>query len=217
MASEFDSTQTAPIEPELATFQGEEKALQILEGARQVFLSRGFDAASMNDIARAAGVSKGTIYFHFESKETLFEALIREERQQLAEQVCKLDQENPDVAGVLFEWGRSILTLILSANHIAQLRMVMAVAPKFPRLGQAFYEAGPKCGIEMLAAYFAKQSAAGKLNVPDPRQAAYHFMGLCQGEVFKEAMFCVIENVPAEDIDRTVAAAVDVFLRAYGP
>ena len=56
------------------------KRQQIIEGARRVFIDMGFDAASMNDITRAAGVSKGTIYVYFDNKEELFEALIEEER-----------------------------------------------------------------------------------------------------------------------------------------
>ena len=55
------------------------KRRQIVEGARQIFLAHGFDAASMNDIARTAGVSKGTLYVYFENKEQLFEAIVHEE------------------------------------------------------------------------------------------------------------------------------------------
>ena len=51
------------------------KRRQILEGARAVFLAQGFDAASMGEIARAAGVSKGTLYVYFENKEQLFQAI----------------------------------------------------------------------------------------------------------------------------------------------
>ena len=53
------------------------KRRQILEGARRLFLSKGFDAASMGDIAREAGVSKGTLYVYFDNKEVLFTALVR--------------------------------------------------------------------------------------------------------------------------------------------
>ena len=63
------------------------KRRQILDGARRVFLADGFDGASMNDIARVAGVSKGTLYVYFDSKEALFEALIREDRKQQAERI----------------------------------------------------------------------------------------------------------------------------------
>ena len=62
-----------------------DKRRQILDGAREVFLASGFDGASMGAIAKAAGVSKGTLYVYFESKESLFEALTIEEKRSLAE------------------------------------------------------------------------------------------------------------------------------------
>ncbi len=68
------------LEREAAANDGSAKRRQIMDGARQVFLSAGFDGASMNDIARAAGVSKGTLYAYFNSKDELFEAIIRAEK-----------------------------------------------------------------------------------------------------------------------------------------
>src|SRR5215510_7898994 len=59
------------------------KRNQIIEGARRVFIDKGFEAASMNDVTREAGVSKGTIYVYFANKEELFEALIEEERHRI--------------------------------------------------------------------------------------------------------------------------------------
>src|ERR671931_410522 len=66
-----------------AAGQDPAKRKQIIEGARRVFIDMGFDAASMNDITREAGVSKGTIYVYFANKEELFECLIDEERKQM--------------------------------------------------------------------------------------------------------------------------------------
>ena len=73
------------------TAQESDKRRQILEGARTVFLSAGFDGASMGEIARAAGVSKGTLYVYFDSKEALFEALILQEKSSLAETLFTFD------------------------------------------------------------------------------------------------------------------------------
>ena len=53
---------------------------QILDGAKRVFMKLGYDAASMNDVTREAGVSKGTIYVYFQSKEDLFGALVEREK-----------------------------------------------------------------------------------------------------------------------------------------
>jgi hypothetical protein len=55
------------------------KRWQIVEGARSVFLAQGFDGASMKDIARAASVSTGTLYFYFTSKEQVFAAIVQSE------------------------------------------------------------------------------------------------------------------------------------------
>src|SRR5437879_13485868 len=75
------------------------KRRQIIEGARAVFLAQGFDAASMNDIARKAGVSKGTLYVYFDSKEALFVAITDEQCHKQAESVFVLDEADHDVAG----------------------------------------------------------------------------------------------------------------------
>ena len=73
------------------TAEDNAKRRQIVEGARTIFLQHGFDAASMNDIARAAGVSKGTLYVYFDNKEQLFEAIVHEECQVHAEDTFDLD------------------------------------------------------------------------------------------------------------------------------
>ena len=80
-----------------ATTDDSAKRRQIIEGARTVFLAQGFDAASMNDIARAAGVSKGTLYVYFKSKEDLFEAIVEEQGAAQAERVFQLDHADHDV------------------------------------------------------------------------------------------------------------------------
>src|SRR5262245_12682919 len=69
------------------------KRRQILEGARRMFLAQGFDAASMGAIARQAGVSKGTLYVYFKSKEELFEAIVEEQCRAEAEQIFTLDRQ----------------------------------------------------------------------------------------------------------------------------
>src|ERR1700676_4499555 len=97
-----EAMQAAVIE----TQDGGAKRRQIMEGARTVFLSAGFDGASMNDIARASGGSKGTLYVYFDSKERLFEALIREERRQQAERfLTDLSLDDRDVRGALLDFG----------------------------------------------------------------------------------------------------------------
>jgi len=122
------------------------KRRQILDGARRVFLADGFDGASMNDVARVAAVSKGTLYVYFDSKEALFEALIREDRKQQAERLVFPGDTN-DPREQLASFGRQLITLMTQPELIAQVRIVIAATAKFPNLGRAFYESGPCYGV----------------------------------------------------------------------
>jgi AcrR family transcriptional regulator len=193
------------------------KRRQILEGARQVFLARGFDGASMGEIAKVAGVSKGTLYVYFDSKESLFAALTTEEKQGLAEVLFKLDAEDPDVRSVLTQLGHTYLSRMGTPEHVSSIRMVIGAAEKFPALGQAFYEAGPCQGAARLAAYFDRQVRAGRLSIDDTGVAAQHFLDLCVSGLMRRQLFAVGGPPTEDEIHKNVDNAIRVFFAAYGP
>ena len=195
---------------------GGAKRRQIMDGAREVFFSGGFDGASMNDVARAAGVSKGTLYAYFNSKEQLFETLVREDRSQQAERMCLFPLEPGNVREFLAEFGRQLIEMMTRPEMIAQLRVVIAATGKFPRLGRAFFEAGPCYGVSKLAEQLRALTASGVLDIADSERAARQFIDLCKSGVFNAVLFGAIEAVPPQDIEASVDAAVEVFLRAYG-
>lgn len=192
------------------------KRAQILEGARRIFRARGFDGASMADIAKTAGVSKGTLYVYFDSKEALFEALVLEDRREAAEQVVRLDGEDTDVRNALRRFGRSYVATVVRPEHIAVVRMVISAAERFPRVGRVFYDAGPQHGITRLAEYLDRQVAAGRLVVPNSELAAWHFIDMCQGDITKALLFGVSAPPSPKKIEDTVEAALNVFFAAYG-
>src|ERR1700739_1895045 len=128
---------------------GSAKRRQIMDGARQVFLSAGFDGASMNDIARAAGVSKGTLYAYFDSKDHLFEAIIRGEKAQAAERRCAFRREG-SAREMLTDFGVRLMQRICEPGTLALARVGIAAAEQFPNVGAAFYEAGPLYGATRL-------------------------------------------------------------------
>jgi AcrR family transcriptional regulator len=191
------------------------KRRQIMDGARAVFLGAGFDGASMNDVAREAGVSKGTLYAYFSSKDELFEAIIRAEKSQTAERLCVFRREG-DAREMLTDFGVRLLRLMTEPGTLALARVVIAAVEKFPNVGRAYYEAGPLYGATRLAEELVALEKAGALKVPDPERAARHFLDLCQSLVFKRVLFGVVDSVSREDIEASVEAGVEVFLRAYG-
>lgn len=195
--------------------EGSAKRRQIMDGARSVFLGSGFDGASMNDIARAAGVSKGTLYAYFESKEDLFEAIIRVEYGQAAERLC-IFKDTGNVRETLTDFGIRLIGRMTEPDTLAFARVVISAAGKFPNVGRAFYEAGPLYGATRLSGRLADMEKAGVLKVPDPERAAWQFVDLCQSYVYKRLLFGVTETVSPQEIEASVKAGVDVFLTAYG-
>jgi len=192
------------------------KRRQIIDGARKVFLDLGFDGASMGEIARAAGVSKGTLYVYFESKEQLFEALIREERRQQAERLMDCSFDTDDVRGVLFRFGCRLIEMMSRPDMLAHVRMVIAATAKFPQLGRAFYEAGPCFGANRLGQFIGRMNERGILRVGDADRAAWQFLDLCQSGTFKPLLFRMIDETSTAAIESSVGAAVEVFMAAYG-
>src|SRR3982074_1984469 len=114
--------------PELVEHEESAKRRQIMEGAREVFLTQGFDAASMGEIARQAGVSKGTLYVYFDSKEALFEAIVEEECQAQAEQVFALDSNDHDVEAVLTRLGYAFVRFLCRPGGQSSLRTVISIS-----------------------------------------------------------------------------------------
>ncbi|HUC48163.1 MAG TPA: TetR/AcrR family transcriptional regulator [Xanthobacteraceae bacterium] len=191
------------------------KRRQIIQGAREIFLARGFDAASMSDIARAAGVSKGTLYVYFENKEQLFEAIVHEECQVHAEGAFTLDYANHDVAAVLTRLGTAYLEFLCTTEKASALRTVVAIAERMPEIGRVFYETGPAVGIAKLADYLKAQNDAGILAVEDCTVAAAQFLDACKSTLFMPVLFNFSDAPQPEAIRHVVGIAVRTFLRAY--
>ena len=125
-----------------ASNDGSAKRRQITDGARSVFLTAGFDGASMNDIARAAGVSKGTLYAYFNSKDELFEAIIRGEFAQSAERLCVFRREG-DARDMLMDFGVRLISRMSEPGTRALARVVLAATEKFPHVGRVRSMARP--------------------------------------------------------------------------
>ena len=191
------------------------KRRQIVEGARLVFLSRGFDAASMMDIAKAAGVSKGTLYVYFKNKEELFAAIVQQECGAHAEGAFQLDDNNHDVASVLTQVGVGLVNFLCQPDKASSLRIVIAIADRMPEIGKTFYETGPATGIARLRTYLEAQVRAGVLAIDDCEVAAAQFLDACQATLFKPVLFNFAPPPTPDRIRHVVGIAVDALLVAY--
>ena len=128
------------------------KRRQILDGARKVFMDLGFDGASMGEIARSAGVSKGTLYVYFADKSRLFEAIVEEESLEQGKIAFNFDPAR-DVDTTLREFGRAYIQLLCRPGGGSAIRTVMAIAERMPEVGRRFYENVLENTINRLADY----------------------------------------------------------------
>ena len=193
------------------------KRQQILDGARRCFQSQGFDGASINDIVKDAGVSKGTLYAYFTSKEKLFEVLVYQDRRRQAEQSTIILDDGRPVGEVLYDFGLSMVKLMASDQSIAQVRTVVAVADKFPEIGRSFYEAGPAFALAKIAAYLSQRMTAGELRQVDPELAAYQFIDVISGCLHKPRLFNAQHMVTKRTAEEVVAAGIELFLNGLSP
>jgi len=192
------------------------KPQQIRAAASRLFLEQGYGAVSMDAIAREAGVSKATIYAHFADKAELFADLVKEECARQWPDVALLEAEPGDLGETLRAVGQVYAELLVSPKAVQVFRMVVAESPRFPELGRAFYEGGPALMRDKLSAYLARAEAQGKLTLGDPRLAAQQFLAMLRCEHHLRSVIGLEATPTAAELKRIVAAAADMFLRAYG-
>jgi len=193
---------------------GSEKRRKILDGAKRIFFSEGFDGASMDSIARAAGVSKGTLYVYFKNKDALFEALIADLRGSQPENLFAID-EGGNLEKSLFHVAHNFIDMILRPEHMALIRTVVGAVEKFPHVGAMFYDAGAGRGQERLAVLFQRHMADGRLIDEDPAVAARHFIDLTVTGIVRKVMMCGSLTMRGPEIDAHIRRGIAVFLRAY--
>ena len=187
----------------------------ILDVALDLFMQEGYAAASMSAIAARLGGSKGTLYNYFPSKESLFAALMQEMCE--AGDWMTFPAGSADVEAGLLDVGYRFLAFVLAEKSRNLHRLVIAEAGRFPELGRAFYENGPKRGITAMAEWLETQMRAGRLRAVDPERAAATFLVLCKSEIYQKVLWSV-EPEPSDAVKAaTVRTAVEVFMAAYGP
>ena len=192
------------------------KIEQVLEGARKVFMADGFEGASVDAIAREAGVSKATLYSYFADKRLLFiEVACAECRRQADHAVAQIDQSAP-VKFVLRAAATHMVQFILSDFAQNIYRVCVAESGRFPELGNEFYNSGPKAAQDILAPYLDLAVSRGEVAIDDTILAAFQFTALCKAEIFDKRVFGVQSDFSQTEIDRVIDGAVTMFMARYG-
>jgi len=195
------------------------KQRSILEAAQTVFLREGYAAATMDQVAALAAVSKQTVYKHFADKKRLFTAVVTGQitaTEALTHTMVDALGASDDLAGDLQAFARRHIAEVTEPHLVRLRRVVIAEADRFPDLARAWYANGPERGHAALAEQFRALTDRGLLQADDPLLAAKHFNWLVLSIPLNEAMFQGSDaRFSKRTLNRYADEAVRIFLAAY--
>jgi len=183
---------------------------RLIQAAAEAFREEGY-RASIDRIAERAGVARQTVYNHFPCKDDLFSEVARIAAETI---LVSLDGDGGDIRERLVRFAAAFRQRLLGDEGLAMYRTLSAEVPRFPALGQAFFDKGPKQTLDRLAAFLAGAMQAGRLRRDDPLFAAETLIGMLTGFEHTRRLFCVSAGTLSAEQSR-VAAIVDCFLRAF--
>jgi AcrR family transcriptional regulator len=158
--------------------RADERPREICAAALEVFAEKGFAAAKLDEIARRAGVSKGTLYLYFKDKEDLFRAVVRSaiapNIEAVTSAISSLDAPFPEVVHML---------LAAFAEREARLpigavaKIVVGESRNFPELARVWHDEVASKAIGAIAAFIERAQERGEARAGDPRLHAFSLMG----------------------------------------
>lgn len=190
---------------------------QVVAGALRVFLRDGFEGASVDEIAREAGVSKATLYSYFPDKRVMFVEVFGAEFGRLAGQAASEHSQDQSAEAFLLTAGRRVVDLTVSEFGRNLFRLVVAEVTRFPELAQQFYEQGSGQLRRRLVIRLEQFCERGELQIDDCELAADQFVQLCRAGVHEPLLLDLNRDIAPSSICRAVNGAVEMFLARYRP
>jgi AcrR family transcriptional regulator len=190
----------------------DERPQQILDAAFRVFGKHGLHQATLDDVAREAGITKGTIYLYFPSKAGLFAAMIKARITAVIPSVEAVDgRAAPSLEGRLAAVGRDLYRFLCSPAYLSMFRTVVSEATQFPEVAAQVYREGVLMANRRLAAVIKAAIRAGTCRDVDPMIAARAFVGMFLVFAVSQRLLGGDRIYPIAD-DAVVKTVTDVYL-----
>ncbi len=191
------------------------KRQAILMAAKELFLQLGYEGSSMDAIAQEAGVSKLTVYNHFQDKENLFTAAIEHHGDS---QLPPLDfdlKTDMAIETALYNIAIRFQNIIYSKEGLELHRLMCSMTQQNPQLVHNFYNAGPARVLKHMTRLLEQANQQHKLATPNSKLAAERFLSLFCGHQHMRVLFDM-EAAPSEAQQQALAHQhIAFFVRAY--
>jgi AcrR family transcriptional regulator len=190
---------------------------EIIEAALDVFLERGFAAARLDDIARRAGVTRGTLYLYFTDKEQLLRAVIDTLVVPQVERVAAIAHDQAtSAAGALRALAGNWVRLMTTTRLTALPKLIIAEAGNFPDIAELYLDQVVRRALGALAVVLRRGIEAGEFRaVPVAETARLFIAPLLHAALWRHSLE-PHEREPL-DLERFIAAHLELFLRGLKP
>lgn len=195
----------------------QKKQTDILNVATQLFLERGYDAVSLDDILERVGGSKTTLYSYYGSKEGLFAAMIQTTCRKKLAPLLAIDVTARDPREGLAAIGKQFLSMISDPHGRAVFRAMISEAQRFPDLASTFFTAGPEAIIRVLRRTIEHWQRKGLLRSGNAEMLAVHFLGLIMGNFQLKSLLGLCDTLTERQINSWVGRGVEIFLEGTLP
>lgn len=191
------------------------KEAAIVRAARETFLAQGYDAASMDQIALAAGVSKRTVYNRFRSKEDLFAAAIEESCREILPVDIAAIEASLSVEEFISEMAHAFMRGILAPEALALRRIAAFEAGRNPALGHTYLAHGPAFMAATFAPVLERSARREGFVIDDVETAIYQLGALISEPLYTEALLGAAPADLDAAIDKQIASGIKAFWRIY--
>src|SRR5579871_2740013 len=155
--------ETASSVPAKRAERAADRRQSIIEAAFETFIEQGYAATRLDDIAKRAGVAKGTIYLHFKDKQALFEELVRNAIVPLATKLTAPPPATGSIRAVLENFAGNFVHEVTTTRRGAIVRLVIAEGPRFPAIADFYYREVVSRGMAGMRALIELGIARGEI------------------------------------------------------
>ena len=197
--------------------RSQEKRSKILEIASELFLERGYESVSLDDIIERSGGSKTTLYSYYGGKEGLFAAIVESNCKEKLGPILSLDFADRDPRASLTAFGRRLVSLVGDPAGRALYRLVIAEADRFPKIAARFYATGPEAIIRLIRGNIEHWQSQRLMRPGDAETMATQFIGILLGNFSTRSLLGLAVTPTTRQLNEWVNCGVRLFLEGMLP